>query len=119
MALQHPPRWLALRVRLLPREARHELRCDAVDMQPKLDHCVIHISNWERSNAFYREVLGAELVDRGSGTWAYRFGGEQLNVHGPGVRPKAERTAGWMVRVPAFGMGGLDTAGRLLCRFRW
>jgi catechol 2,3-dioxygenase-like lactoylglutathione lyase family enzyme len=56
-------------------------------MQPKLDHCVIHVSNWGRSNSFYRDVLGAELVDRGGGTWAYRFGGEQLNVHGPGVAP--------------------------------
>jgi catechol 2,3-dioxygenase-like lactoylglutathione lyase family enzyme len=55
-------------------------------MQTKLDHCVIHISNWERANAFYRDVLGAELIDRG-GTWAYRFGTEQLNVHGPGVEP--------------------------------
>jgi catechol 2,3-dioxygenase-like lactoylglutathione lyase family enzyme len=51
----------------------------------KLDHCVIHVSDWERSNAFYRDVLGAELVDRGAGTWAYRFGTEQLNAHGPGV----------------------------------
>lgn len=55
---------------------------------PALDHCVIHISDWERSNAFYRDVLGAELVDRGSGTWAYRFGTQQLNVHGPGVDPQ-------------------------------
>jgi len=31
----------------------------------KLDHCVIHVSDWERSNAFYRDVLGAELIDRG------------------------------------------------------
>jgi catechol 2,3-dioxygenase-like lactoylglutathione lyase family enzyme len=54
-------------------------------MHPKLDHCVIHVSDWARANAFYREVLGAELIDRGSGTWAYRFGAEQLNVHGPGV----------------------------------
>ena len=51
----------------------------------KLDHCVIHVSDWEVSNPFYRDVLGAELVDRGHGTWAYRFGTEQLNVHGPGV----------------------------------
>lgn len=51
----------------------------------KLDHCVIHISDWEISNSFYRDVLGAELVDRGHGTWAYLFGTEQLNVHGPGV----------------------------------
>ena len=50
----------------------------------KLDHCVIHVSDWERSNAFYRDVLGAELVRHGTG-WAYRFGRERLNVHGPGV----------------------------------
>ena len=30
----------------------------------KLDHCVIHVSEWERSNAFYRDVMGAELVQR-------------------------------------------------------
>ena len=29
----------------------------------KLDHCVIHVTDWERSNAFYTTVLGAELVD--------------------------------------------------------
>ncbi len=51
----------------------------------KLDHCVIHVSDWQRSNRFYRDVLGAELIDRGNGTRAYRFGAEQLNVHGPGV----------------------------------
>jgi catechol 2,3-dioxygenase-like lactoylglutathione lyase family enzyme len=56
-------------------------------MRPKLDHCVIHISDWERSNLFYGNVLGAELINRGGGTWAYRFGTEQLNVHGPGVKP--------------------------------
>ena len=51
-----------------------------------LDHCVIHVSSWERSNAFYRDVLGAELVPVGAG-WAYRFGTAQLNVHGPGLKP--------------------------------
>jgi catechol 2,3-dioxygenase-like lactoylglutathione lyase family enzyme len=50
----------------------------------QLDHCVIHVSDWERSNAFYRDVLGAQLVRRGNG-WAYRFGETQLNCHGPGV----------------------------------
>ena len=49
-----------------------------------LDHCVIAVTDWERSNAFYRDVLGAELVKRGAG-WAYRFGDQQLNVHGPGA----------------------------------
>jgi catechol 2,3-dioxygenase-like lactoylglutathione lyase family enzyme len=29
-----------------------------------VDHCVIAVSDWERSNAF-RDVLGAELVERG------------------------------------------------------
>lgn len=52
----------------------------------RLDHCVIHVSDWERSNAFYRDVMGAELIARPAG-WAYRFGDRQLNVHGPGVQP--------------------------------
>ncbi len=52
-------------------------------MKLKLDHCVITVSDWERSNRFYRDVLGAELVRLPNG-WAYRFGDEQLNVHGPG-----------------------------------
>ena len=52
----------------------------------KLDHCVIHVSDWERSNAFYTTVLGATLVERPVG-FAYRFGDKQLNVHGPGVKP--------------------------------
>ena len=52
-----------------------------------LDHCVVHVRDWSRSNAFYHEVLGAELVPRGDG-WAYRFGRQQLNLHGPGVNPE-------------------------------
>src|SRR5580658_7722837 len=52
----------------------------------RLDHCVIHVTDWERSNAFYTTVLGAELVARPTG-YAYRFGDKQLNVHGPGVKP--------------------------------
>ena len=51
-----------------------------------LDHCVIHVSEWARSNKFYTEVIGAELVQRPAG-WAYRLGDKQLNVHGPGVTP--------------------------------
>ncbi|HEY7343125.1 MAG TPA: VOC family protein [Ktedonobacterales bacterium] len=50
----------------------------------KLDHCVIHVSDWERSNRFYHDVLGAELVPVGTG-WSYRFGETQLNCHGPNV----------------------------------
>jgi catechol 2,3-dioxygenase-like lactoylglutathione lyase family enzyme len=50
----------------------------------KLDHCVIHVSDWERSNAFYRDVMGAEIVQSGKRV-AYRFGDTQLNLHGPGT----------------------------------
>ena len=53
-------------------------------MNTALDHCVIHISDWERSNAFYRDVIGARVIPRGSG-YVYRLGDRQLNVHGPGV----------------------------------
>lgn len=53
-------------------------------MRAKLDHCVIHVADWSRSNPFYRDVLGAQIVSRGAG-FAYRFGVTQLNCHGPGV----------------------------------
>jgi catechol 2,3-dioxygenase-like lactoylglutathione lyase family enzyme len=51
-----------------------------------LDHCVIHVSDWRRSNAFYRDILGAEIVPNGAG-FMYRIGAAQLNCHGPGVEP--------------------------------
>jgi len=53
----------------------------------KLDHCVIHVSDWQRSNAFYRDVMGAEVIRRGNG-WVYRLGALQLNCHGPGLDPR-------------------------------
>jgi catechol 2,3-dioxygenase-like lactoylglutathione lyase family enzyme len=54
----------------------------------RLDHVVIAVSDWERSNAFYRDVLGVELVELDRGRWAYRLAdGQQLNVHGPGSTP--------------------------------
>ena len=46
------------------------------------DHCVIHVSDWARSTAFYRDVLGADAVPFGKG-FVYRFGSVQLNCHGP------------------------------------
>jgi catechol 2,3-dioxygenase-like lactoylglutathione lyase family enzyme len=55
-----------------------------------LDHVVIAVSDWERSNAFYRDVCGAELVqidDPPPTRWRYRFGDIQFNVHGPGMDP--------------------------------
>lgn len=76
-----------------------------MDAPITLDHSVIHVSDWERSNAFYRDVLGAELIPARGG-WAYRFGDQQLNVHGPGVSPTP------VARIPV-PPGGSD-----LC-FRW
>lgn len=52
----------------------------------ELDHCVIHVSDWQRSNAFYGDVMGAEVIRRGNG-WVYRLGAVQLNCHGPGLDP--------------------------------
>lgn len=53
----------------------------------RFDHCVLAVSDWEASNRFYADVLGAELVELTYGRFAYRFGGQQLNVHGPGSTP--------------------------------
>jgi catechol 2,3-dioxygenase-like lactoylglutathione lyase family enzyme len=50
----------------------------------KLDHCVIHVSDWALSNDFYARVMGAQVIPRGRG-FAYRFGDTQINLHGPGV----------------------------------
>jgi catechol 2,3-dioxygenase-like lactoylglutathione lyase family enzyme len=56
-------------------------------MEILFDHCVIHVADRARSNAFYRDVLGAELIGDEHGVAMYRFGGQQLNVHGPGTDP--------------------------------
>jgi catechol 2,3-dioxygenase-like lactoylglutathione lyase family enzyme len=69
------------------------------------DHCVIHISDWEASNGFYRDVLGATVVPNGTG-FVYRIGAVQLNCHGPGLQPDPK------ARLPV-PPGGSD-----LC-FRW
>ena len=54
----------------------------------RLDHVVIAVSDWERSNAFYRDVLGVAVVELDYGRFAYRLpDGRQLNVHGPGATP--------------------------------
>jgi catechol 2,3-dioxygenase-like lactoylglutathione lyase family enzyme len=68
----------------------------------QLDHCVIAVSDWERSNAFYRDVLGAEIIDHPDGRVAYRFGNQQLNVHGPGL------DVGSLVARPPVVPGGSD-----------
>ena len=54
-------------------------------MDIAFDHCVIQVSDRARSNAFYRDVVGAELIGDPGGVAMYRFGTNQLNVHGPGL----------------------------------
>ena len=61
---------------------------DGTPVRIRLDHCVLAVSDWERSNRFYADVLGAELVELTYGRYAYRFGEQQLNVHGPGSTPR-------------------------------
>ena len=55
---------------------------------PRLDHVVIYVSDWGRADAFYRDVVGAQLIERPDGHHHYRFGHQQLNVHGPGADPQ-------------------------------
>jgi catechol 2,3-dioxygenase-like lactoylglutathione lyase family enzyme len=57
-------------------------------MEPTLDHVVIAVSDRERATAFYRDVLGAEVVELDRGRLAFRFGDQQLNVHLPGSTPE-------------------------------
>jgi catechol 2,3-dioxygenase-like lactoylglutathione lyase family enzyme len=73
----------------------------------RLDHVVIGVSDWERSNAFYRDVLGAEVVPLGANRVAYAIGEQRLNVHGPGT------DVGGLVAREAVGPGNGD-----LC-FEW
>jgi catechol 2,3-dioxygenase-like lactoylglutathione lyase family enzyme len=72
------------------------------EIKVKIDHCVIAVSDWERSTAFYRDVLGADVVDHPDGRVAYRFGDQQLNVHGPGL------DVGTLVARPPVVAGGSD-----------
>jgi catechol 2,3-dioxygenase-like lactoylglutathione lyase family enzyme len=50
-----------------------------------LDHAVIAVSDWQVSTVFYRDVVGAEVIDAGDDRVAFRIGRTQLNVHGPGI----------------------------------
>ncbi len=70
-----------------------------------LDHVVIAVSDFERSNEFYRDVVGVTVAELGTG-YAYRLGDFQFNVHGPGMKPDP------VARTPV-APGGSD-----LC-FRW
>ena len=74
-------------------------------MNVRLDHVVIAVSDRPRADAFYRDALGAEIVER-DGRAFYRVGDQQLNVHATGVSPAA------VARIPV-APGGSD-----LC-FEW
>ena len=58
---------------------------DSIPDRVTLDHCVVAVSDWDVSNRFYSDVVGAELVEISPGRVSYRLGDTQLNVHGPGV----------------------------------
>src|SRR5204863_8731084 len=67
-----------------PPRSSHSRHGTSVKPRLVIDHCVIAVSNWERSNAFYRDVLGDEVDQKDEWFGHYRFGAWQLNVHGPG-----------------------------------
>jgi len=77
-----------------------------------IDHCVIAVSDWERSNLLSR-LLGAEIDQKDDWFGHYRFGEWQLNVHGLGF-------AGLNAAIPV-GPGNSDLAsfGPGRSRKRW
>ena len=48
-----------------------------------IDHCVIHVSDWEIARDFYGRVFGARSIELNGG-YVFRIGDCQLNCHGPG-----------------------------------
>ncbi|MEL7273094.1 MAG: VOC family protein [Pseudomonadota bacterium] len=47
-----------------------------------LDHCVIHVGDWEVARHFYTAVMGAQAIAVDVG-YVFRWGNQQLNCHGP------------------------------------
>jgi len=62
-----------------------------------LDHAVIAVSDWDRANAFYRDVVGVGVVVAPGEPrrFRYRLANTTLNVHGPGMDPEP------VARIPA------------------
>ncbi len=60
------------------------------ELPVSLDHCVIHVGDWEVARKFYTSVLGAAAIPVEDG-YVFRWGRNQLNCHGPGkfAEPKA------------------------------
>ena len=63
----------------------------------RIDHFVLTVASIEATCAFYRDVLGMEVVTFAGGRRALSFGAQKLNLHAVGreFEPKAARpTAG-------------------------
>ncbi|MGH7902851.1 MAG: VOC family protein [Candidatus Dormibacteraceae bacterium] len=62
----------------------------------RFDHFAIAVSRWEETSAFYRDLLGAEVVEHTPGHHAFRWAGNQINVVGPSpfAHPREEIVAG-------------------------
>ena len=52
----------------------------------KLDHCVIHVTDWERSNAFYTDGAGRR-ARRAAGRLRLSFRRQAAQCAWPGVQP--------------------------------
>ena len=90
---------------MIPRSSAGGRRAEAMGLE--LDHSVIAVSDLKRADAFYADVLGAEVVELESGRHAYRLGRTQLNVHGPDDLPAPGEPAYNLARIPV-APGGSD-----------
>jgi catechol 2,3-dioxygenase-like lactoylglutathione lyase family enzyme len=63
----------------------------------RLDHLVLTVADIEATCAFYRDVLGMEVVTFGAGRKALAFGRQKINLHQKGreidPRPIGRRPA--------------------------
>lgn len=77
----------------------------------KFDHFAFAVSKWDETSAFYRDVLGAEVVEHSPGRYAFRWGLNQINVVGPAsfAHPKEPIVAG-SVDMCFVWPGGVDEA---------
>jgi catechol 2,3-dioxygenase-like lactoylglutathione lyase family enzyme len=60
-------------------------------MIERIDHVVLTVADIETTCAFYRAVLGMEVISFGHGRKALRFGAQKINLHQKGreFEPKA------------------------------
>jgi catechol 2,3-dioxygenase-like lactoylglutathione lyase family enzyme len=83
----------------------------------RVDHFAIGVSDWERSNGFWCDVLGAEIVSLPRGLYAYRVGEQLITVHGPGAAPQPPgKVAPGTSHVALEWQGSLDKAAAHLAK---